>query len=319
MEQAKRNTKIAGIDVSKSKLDVALYGSEAMIQVANGPEGFNQLGRWLAEHEVERVGLEATGGYERAVVSWLGSMGLEVVVHQPLEVRLFARLKRLRAKNDRLDAALIAAATAQVDQVKAAADPKLAELAERLTAYEQASDQLAALKTCLEHVSLPDLRASYLAQIRQQQAWKLARLRDVVSRLKADPDLKGRYALLMSLPGISLVVAAVLVIRMPELGRLSRGQAASLIGVAPYDFDTGQFKGQRHIAGGRSRPRRFLYLAALAAARHDPALRAFAQRLKAAGKKPKIAVVAVMRKLIEAANLVLARGTPWIRTIAIPA
>jgi transposase len=319
MERVKTSTKIAGIDVSKSKLDVALHGSDAATQVSNGPDGFERLGRWLAEHEVERVGLEATGGYERAVVSWLSSVGLEVVVHQPLEVRLFARLKRWRAKNDRLDAALIAAATAQVDQVKAAADPKLTELAERLTAYEQASDQLAALRTCLEHVSLPDLRASYLAQIRQLQAWKMERLRDVVTRIKADPQLKSRYALLMSLPGISLVVAAVLVIRMPELGSLGRGQAASLIGVAPYDFDTGQFRGERHIFGGRSRPRRFLYLAALAAARHDPDLRAFAQRLKALGKKPKVAIVAVMRKLIEAANLVLARETPWTRTVAIPA
>lgn len=311
MEQEKRSTKIVGIDVAKSKLDVALHGSQATIQVTNDAAGFEQLGHWLEAHGVERVGLEATGGYERAVLAWLGSIGLAVVVHQPLEVRLFARLKRLRAKNDRLDAVLIAAATAQVDQVKAAADPKLAELAERLTAYEQASDQLAALKTCLEQVRLPDLRASYLEQIRLLQTWKMQRLRDVVARIKADPDLKARYALLMSLPGISIVVAAVLVIRMPELGSLKHGQAASLIGVAPYDFDTGRFKGQRHIAGGRSRPRRFLYLAAIAASRHDPGLRAFAQRLKALGKKPKVAIAAVMRKLIEAANLVLARGTPW--------
>ena len=316
MKQGDGSTKVAGIDVSKSKLDVALHGSDAAIEVTNGSEGFERLGQWLEAHGVERVGLEATGGYERAVVTWLGSAGLAVVVHQPLEVRLFARLKRRRAKNDRIDAVLIAAATAQVEAVKAAADPKLAELAERLTAYEQASDQLAALRSCLEHVSLPELRASYLAQIRQLQSWKMERLRDVVARIKADPQLKGRYALLMSLPGISLVVAAVFVIRMPELGRLKRGQAASLIGVAPYDFDTGQFRGQRHIASGRSRPRRFLYLAALAASRHDPALRAFAQRLKAVGKKPKVAIVAVMRKLIEAANLVLARGTPWTPSLA---
>lgn len=314
MERSKRSTKVAGIDVSKSKLDVALHGSDAPIEVSNDGAGFERLGQWLELHGVKRVGLEATGGYERQLVTWLGSIGLEVVVHQPLEVRLFARLKRLRAKNDRIDAVLIAAATAQVDQVKAAADPKLAELAERLTAYEQASDDLARLKTSLEQVTLPDLRADYLARIHQQQTWKMARLRDVVSRIKADPELERRYALLMSLPGVSVVVAAVWVIRMPELGSLERGQAASLIGVAPYDFDTGLFRGQRHIAGGRSRPRRFLYLAALAASRHDPALRAFAQRLKALGKKLKVAIVAVMRKLIEAANLVLARGTPWTRS-----
>jgi len=311
MEQEKPSTKISGIDVAKSKLDVALHGSDATIQVTNDQAGFDRLGSWLEAHGVERVGLEATGGYERSVVAWLRAQGLGVVIHQPLEVRLFARLKRRRAKNDRIDAALIAAATAQVDQIRAAADPRLAELAERLTAYEQASDELAAARTCLEQVTLPDLKAWRLAQIRQLQTWKLERLRDVISHIKAEPDLKARYALLMSLPGVSVVVAAVLVIRMPELGALGRGQAASLIGVAPFDWDTGQLRGQRHIAGGRSRPRRFLYLAALAASRHDPALRAFAQRLKALGKKPKVAIVAVMRKLIEAANLVLARGTPW--------
>src|ERR1700677_3734585 len=152
MEQVKISTKIAGIDVSKARLDVAAHGLEETAQFANTTEGFEALGRWLVAHGVSRVGLEATGGYERAVVGWLHARGLEVVVHQPLEVRLVARLKRRRAKNDRIDAMLIAAATAQVDTVKAAADPLLSELAERMTAYEQASDQLARLKTCLEQV-----------------------------------------------------------------------------------------------------------------------------------------------------------------------
>jgi transposase len=314
MEQEKRSTKAAGIDVGKSKLDVAAYGADEVVQFTNDPAGFAQLGEWLTQRSVERVGLEASGGYERRLVAWMRERGVEVVVHQPIEVRLFARLKRRRAKNDRIDAILIAAATAQVDQLRAAADPRLAELAERLTAYEQASDQLACMRTCLEQVTLSDLRASYAAQIQLLQAYKMARLRDVIGHLKAHPDLKGRYGLLMSLPGISVVVAAVLVIRMPELGSLEHGQAASLIGVAPFDRDSGLYRGQRRIAGGRSRPRRFLYLAAIAASRHDPALRAFAQRLKALGKKPKVAIVAVMRKLIEAANLVLARGTPWTKT-----
>ena len=101
---------------------------------------------------------------------------------------------------------------------------------------------------------------------------------------------------------------------MPELGKLAHGQAASLLGAAPFDFDSGAFKGQRHIWGGRARPRRMLYLAALVAKRHDPAMKAFAERLTAKGKKPKVVVVAVMRKLIEAANLVLARQTPWLPT-----
>lgn len=317
MEQLKSSTKVAGIDVSKLKLDAAAHGLDDLAQVANDAAGFAALGDWLRARGIERVGLEATGGYEQALVKWLHAEGFGVVVHQPLEVRLFARLKRRRAKNDRIDAQLIAAATAQVDGLKAACDPRLIELAERMTAYEQASDQLARLKTYLEHVTLPDLKASYAAQILQAKAWKAGLLRDLVKRLKAHKDLARRYELLMSLPGVGVVTAASLVIRMPELGSLNRGQAAALIGVAPFDRDTGQHKGQRHIAGGRARPRRMLYLASLSAKRSDNGYRAFAQRLLAAGKPPKVAIAAVMRKLIELANTVLARGTPW--TINAPA
>lgn len=312
MEQIEASTKIAGIDVAKSKLDVVVHGSSQVVQFTNDAEGFERLGAWLAAQGVTRVGLEATGGYERALVSWLHANGYEVVVHQPLEVRMFARLKRRRAKNDRIDAILIAAATAQVDAVKAAADPLLVELAERMTAYDQAAEQLARLKTFLEHVTLPDVKATYLAQIQHAKAWKHQMLVAVVARIKARPDLKRRYALLMSLPGVGPVVAAGLVVRMPELGSLEPRQAASLLGVAPFDHDTGIYKGQRHIAGGRARPRRLVYMAALAASRHDPGFRTFANRLKGAGKKPKVILVAVMRKLIQAANLILARGKPWL-------
>ena len=145
MEQGKSNTKIAGVDVGKAFLDVAIHGSADSQRVANAPEGLSELVSWLQAREVGRVGLEATGGYERAARSALEAAGFEVVVHQPIEVRLFAKLKRLKAKNDRIDAALIAAATAQVDALRAAQDPRLASLAERLTAYEQISDKAAEL------------------------------------------------------------------------------------------------------------------------------------------------------------------------------
>jgi transposase len=314
MERGDRSTGIAGIDVSKATLDAAVHGLDEVIQVANGAEGFAELVDWLRRRGVTRVGLEATGGYERAVVAWLGARDLEVVVHQPLEVRLFARLKRIKAKTDRIDAKVIAWATAQTEGVKAANDPLLSELAERLTAYEQASDQAAQLKTYLEHVTLPDLKAQYEAQIAAISLWKARLAKDLVQRIQARQDLAVRYQLLMSLPGVGAVVAAALVVRMPELGALPKGRAASLLGVAPFDFQTGQYKGQSHIWGGRARPRRLLYLAALAAKRWDPGLKAFAERLIAAGKAKKVAIVAVMRKLIEAANLVLARGQPWLKT-----
>lgn len=311
MEQRQSSMRIAGIDVGKRRLDVATHGLEDATAVTNDAVGVNELIAWLKAREVGRVGLEASGGYERRLRAALQQAGFEVVVHQPLEVRRFAQLKRWRAKNDRLDARLIAAATAQVEAVKAAQDPALADLAERLTAYEQASDLAAQLKTFLESVTLNDLARTLRAQLRALTRLKARLLAELLRRLKANAALLARFRLLISLPGVGPVVAASLAIRMPELGGLRKGQAASLIGVAPFDRDSGQWKGLRFISGGRARPRRMLYLAALAAKRCDPQLRAWAHDLAARGKPAKLVTVAVMRKLIEAANLVLHRGQPW--------
>lgn len=313
MERGDTSTKAAGVDVGKRWLDAAVHGGEGELRVANDAAGHAELIGWLQARGVTRVGMEASGGYERDVRAALEAAGLEVVVHQPLEVRLYARLKRRRAKNDRLDAALIAAATAQVEAVKAAADPRLRDLAERLTAYEQVADQAAELKTFLESVRLKDVAVLIRRQIAALERLKARLAAEVIARIEAQPDLAARFRLLKSLPGVGPIVAATLVVRMPELGSMRRGQAAALLGAAPFDRDSGQLRGKRFIAGGRARPRRMLYLAALAAKRCDPALKAFAERLLAHGKPAKLAIVAVMRKLIEAANLVLARGQPWLR------
>jgi transposase len=311
MGQRQSNSKIAGIDVGKHRLDVAVHGLEDEAAFANETDGISELIGWLREREVGRVGLEATGGYERKVRAALEAAGMEVVVHQPIEVRRYAQLKRWRAKNDRLDARLIAAATAQVEAVKSAQDPRLAELAERLTVYEQITDQAAELKTFLESVALADLVEAVRAQIAVLEQLKAKLAADLLRRLKAEADLLARFRLLLSLPGVGPIVAATLVVRMPELGAMRRGQASSLLGVAPFDRDSGQWKGVRFISGGRSRPRRMLYLAALQARRCSPTLKAFAEQLTARGKPAKIVLVAIMRKLIEAANLVLERGQPW--------
>ena len=313
MEQRQSSSNVAGIDVGKAWLDVAVHGREDATQVANTRTGLSELIGWLRAREVGRVGFEATGVYGRDLRAALDAAGFEVVVHQPIEVRCFAKLKRRRAKNDRLDARLIAAVTAQVEAVKAAQDPRLVELAERLTAYEQITDQAAELKTFLESVSIRDVEKLVQAQIRSLERAKAKLLADILARLKAAPDLLARFRLLLSLPGVGPVVAATLVIRMPELGAMRRGQAASLLGVAPFDRDSGQWKGLRFISGGRARPRRMLYLAALQAKRCSPSLKSFAEQLVARGKPAKLVTVAVMRKLIEAANLVLQRGQPWIK------
>jgi transposase len=316
MEQRKLSTKFGGIDVGKRWLDGAVHGLEDTIRVRNDAEGVGELIEWMKARGVVRVGLEASGAYERLGRRQFEAAGFEVVLHQALEVKLFARLKRLRAKNDRLDAALIAAATAQVDQVKAASDQRLQELADRLTAYEHVTDQLAELRCFMEHERPADVMADLrelgqrLARLKQKLA------RRVLAGIRAHADLAARLRLLRSLPGVGVIVGCSLVVRMPELGAMSRGQAAALLGVAPYDRDSGQFKGHRFIGGGRSRPRRHMYLAAMGAKRSDPTFRNLADRLLAKGKPKKVAIVAVMRKLIEAANLVLARQTPWLRSPA---
>lgn len=315
MEQRKTITAVAGVDVGKLWLDSAVNGGEAGARFANDRKGIGELIAWLKAREVGRVGVEATGGYEREVRQACAAAGLEVVVHQPAEVRLFARLKRLRAKTDAIDARLIAAATAQVDTVRAAADPRLAELAERLTAYEQIVDQAAELKTFLEQVRLKDLTRTLKRQIAVLEQLKARLCADILARVRAQADLRARFDLLTSLPGVGPVVAMSLLIRMPELGAMKRGQPAALLGVAPFDRQSGQFKGKTPIGGGRRRPRRMLYLAALAAKRFDPGFKAFATRLATAGKPPKLVIVAVMRKLVEAANLILARHQPWVKAM----
>jgi transposase len=305
--------RIAGVDVGKRRLDAAVHGGVEEIGVENTPKGWSELLAWLKAQGVGRVGLEASGGQERGVRGAAEAAGLEVVVHQPLEVRLYARLKRIRAKNDKLDAKVIAAATAQVEAVRAAQDPRLQALAEQLTAYEQTSELIAQVKTFLESHTAEDLIAAFKAHLRSLAAAKARLAARIIEMIRAHPDLAERYELLRSLPGFGPIVAASTVIRMPELGAMRHGQAASLIGVAPFDRDSGQHKGQRFISGGRARPRRLLYLAALAAKRCDPSFKTFADRLRANGKAPKVAIVAVMRKLIEAANLVLQRRQPWLK------
>jgi transposase len=313
MEQVQLNTKIAGIDVAKAELVVAVHGLEDMVTVANNEAGVASLIGWLKARGVCRVGLEATGRYERLVWLGLGEAGLDVVMHQPMEVTCYRKVRRWKAKNDKSDARLIAAATAHVETVRAMKDPRLVELADRMTAYEQVSDEVARFKTFLEHPGPKDIALLMRRQLASLERLKLKLAKNVEAAIQACPDLAQRYELLRSITGVGPIVASSLVACLPELGSIEPGEAAALLGVAPFDRDSGVFRGQRRISGGRRRPRRMVFLAATSAMRHDPYFKAFAERLRAKGKKPKVVIIAVARKLIEAANLVLARGEPWVR------
>jgi len=307
----------AGIDTSKGKLDVAIHGRSERRQVANSPAGWRKLAASLAEARVGRVGIEATGGYERGVVAHLREAGFTVLVLQPAQVKAFARVHLRRAKNDRLDAALIAACAAAMKEPRIPPDKRLIELADILTFVEQIEEDIARFKTRLEHISEPRLRRVTLEQIAQFKVRRLAELRLLARQLRAHPDLAVRFDLVLSVPGIGERTALALVIRMPELGRVNREEATALAGLAPFDNDSGQHNGPRHISGGRGRLRRSLFAAALPAAfRWNHAIIALYQRLVAAGKAHKVALIACARKLLVYANTVVARGTPWTQTNA---
>jgi len=310
-------TTTAGIDTSKAKLDIAVHGRTERWQVANALPGWRALAANLANTGVTRVGIEATGGYERGVVEHLRGAGFIVLMLQPVQVKAFGRVYLRRAKNDALDAELIAAFTATIDDPRIAPDPRLAEMAQNLTFLEQIEEDIARFKTRLEHIDEPGLRHLVNSDIVRLKARKAAQMRSLAKRLRAYTDLAKRLDLVLSIPGIGERTALALIIRMPELGLVSREEAAALAGLAPFDDDSGKHKGQRHIAGGRGRLRRSLFAAALPAAfRWNKALIALYARLVARGKAHKSALIACARKLLIYANTVVQRGTPWTEKAA---
>ena len=310
-------TTTAGIDTSKAKLDIAVHGRTERWQVANALPGWRTSAANLVKVGVTRVGIEATGGYERGVVEHLLAAGFIVLVLQPVQVKAFGRVHRRRAKNDALDAELIAACTAAIDDPRIAPDPRLAEMAQKLTFLEQLEEDIARFKTRLEHIDEPGLRRLVNSDIARLKARKAAQIRSLAKRLRTHSDLARRFDLVLSIPGIGERTALALIIRMPELGLISREEAAALAGLAPFDDDSGKHKGQRHIAGGRGRLRRSLFAAALPAAfRWNKALIALYARLVGAGKAHKSALIACARKLLIYANTVVQRGTPWTEKAA---
>lgn len=302
----------AGIDTAKAKLDVAVPEVGHTRIVPNTPAGWADLAAGLAELGVGRVGIEASGGYERGVIEVLRAEGFEVRLLQPMQVKFFARMRLRRAKNDTLDAETIARAAELIEPKTIEADPFLTRLADHLTYVEQIEEDIARLKIRREHQHDPRLISLIRDDIAAAKKRRVAELRRIATTLRARPDLAHRLELLTSIPGIGIRTAITLVVRLPELGRIGREEIASLAGLAPFDDDSGARSGTRHIAGGRARVRRSVFCAAMPAAFHwNPALRAFYDRLRARGKPYHVAMVACARKLLVYANAVLQRGTPW--------
>ena len=246
------------------------------------------------------------------MVEYLRKAGFNVVVLQPRQVRAFAEFILCRAKSDCIDAGLIAACVAHHQIEREAPDPRIAAFADQLTFIEQTEEDIVRIKVRLEHTRDPKLRRVMLADIERLKSRRAKVIARLVAALRTHEDLARRLDLLRSIDGVGPRTALAFIIRMPELGRLSREQAAALAGLAPFVHDSGDRKGERHIAGGRDRLRKSVYSAALPAAfRWNTQLITLYKRLTEAGKPHKLALVACARKLVIFANTVLARGTAW--------
>jgi transposase len=307
------STSIGGIDIAKEKLDVAVHGMPGGIVVENDEVGWKQLAEFFNQAGVGKVGVEATGGYERGVVRYLQRAGFCVAVLQPNQVRAFAKMRLQHAKNDRIDARLIAACTHVLEaRARAPRDERFDELADHLTFIEQIEADSARIKTRLEHISDRRRRGIYERMIKSLEVRAKAERLLLMKRLAAHPDLVRRVELVSSIPGCGEKTALAIVIRMPELGQISREEAASLAGLAPFVHQSGKHQGKMHIGGGREMLRRALYKAVLPAASFwNPALVALSERLKNRGKGHPCTQIACARKLLIFANTLVRRGTPW--------
>lgn len=309
---SKHTTVCAGIDTGKRKLDAALHERPERLQVDNLPDGHRALSIWLRQHRVKRIGIEASGGYEQAVVSQLRRDGFVVVVFQPAQVRAYAKFHLQRAKNDKIDAALIAACTAATTRIHPPPDPRLAPFSEQLTLIEQITEDIAQIKTRRESCRNPRIQHWWNGEIARLKGVLRIELKQLVAAIRQHRDLAERLDLIVSVDSVGLRTAVAILVRMPEIGRITREQAAALAGLAPYDDESGEHVGARHIEGGRERLRKSLYNAALAGAFHwNAQLNAIYKRLIAAGKPHKVALIACARKLLIFVNTVVARGTPW--------
>jgi transposase len=300
---------VVGIDVSKRHLDVAV--AERVERVTNDAAGLAGLCAALTAARADLAVMEATGGYETAAVLALQQAGIAVAVVNPRQARDFARAHGRLAKTDAIDARILARFGAVLRPTPLPAiDPSLEALGGLVARRRQIVEMLVAEENHLEHA-----HAVVVAWIERHVAALRGELAQVdaaiAATVEANESLAHRHAILVSVKGIGQATAAVLLAELPELGAIEHKQLAALIGVAPVNHDSGQFRGQRHIAGGRASVRCALYMATLTAVRHNQALKSFYLRLRANGKPAKVALVAAMRKLATILNALVRDDRPW--------
>lgn len=304
--------KVVGIDVAKHHLDLHLLPEGKTARYANDADGIRQCRLFLAQVQPERIVLEATGGYETALTVELQAVQMPVLVVNPRRIRDYAKSMGLMAKTDRIDARVIAEfATHPRLTLRELPNASARKLKALLARRNQLLDIHVAERNHLEHDTDP-LVTRTIRQILRVIEKQIAKIDSKISdHVAADEQLQRRAEIIDSIPGFADVTAAMVVTQLPELGQLNRRQIAALVGVAPMNRDSGQFRGKRMTGGGRVRVRCALYMPMLAAVRHNPVIRAFYQRLVNNGKAKMVALVAAMRKLLTILNTMIKNNLLW--------
>lgn len=300
-----------GVDVSRDRLDVCIPGQEQVWQVANDAAGIAELGERLVACAPQGVVVEATGSLHHAAVAALAAAGLPVSVVNPRQVREFARATGRLAKTDAIDAQMLARlGEALKPEVRPLPDAKTQELRALVARRRQLVQLLTAERNRLSQATarVLDSHHSLIAWLRQERDTLEQALADFI---QSHSVWRTCNTLLGGVPGVGAVTVSVLLAELPELGTLNRKQIAALVGVAPHNRDSGNFRGRRSVWGGRATVRATLYMAALAATRCNPVIKSFYARLRAAGKPKKVALTACMRKLLTILNHMLRTESPW--------
>lgn len=310
---AQNDRVVVGIDVAKDKVDACIRSLSQRQTFPSTAEGQRALIRWLRKHKVGKAAMEASGGYERDWAKALREAGIEARIVDPKRVRSFARSAGRLAKNDAIDAEMIAwfaetfsEAPSQVE------DPAHEEIKALVKGRKSLIDLRARLEMQKEHETPPLVRKAH-GRLLKKLAGEIAAIEaDLGAKIKATPAFAVRAEIIESVPGFAEATALTLLAGLPELGQVSNEVATALVGVAPYDDDSGKRHGQRCIKGGRRWVRNALYMPCVGAATlNNPVFKAFYQRLIAKGKAPKAALIACMRKLIVILNTMIARGEKW--------
>lgn len=304
-----------GIDISKSRLDVASSRGEAF-SVGNDEAGHAQLCERFKGAPPKLIVMEATGGLERDLALQLAAAGYEIRVINPRQVRRFAQATGVLAKTDRLDArVLVRFAQALKPEPRAVADEDVQRLQALIGRRRQILEMLTMEKNRLR-VAHPGVRKDLKETIRWLESRLVSTNGDIGGALRECGVWREKVELLETIPGIARITSVNLIATLPELGRLNRREISALAGVAPFNDDSGRHQGKRRIYGGRAAARTALYMAALVGSRHNPVLKAFYQRLRAAGKPAKVALTACMRKLLIIVNTMIREHRPWNPTAA---